>query len=124
MGVYRLYSGDDGQSHIEELSEDAIKEIKLDRSRMNFNVSQREPGHFSDYHPAPRRRWQIGVVGRTIIGFGDGTSHTFIPGDVRLIEDLTGQEICDAVVEMHQRLFGLWHESEPSKMRQQLFWTR
>ena len=27
MGVYRLYSGDDGQSHIQELSEDAIKEI-------------------------------------------------------------------------------------------------
>ena len=48
MGVYRLYSGDDGQSHIEELSEDAIKEIKLDGAHMNFSVSQREPGHFSD----------------------------------------------------------------------------
>ena len=91
MGVYRLYSGDDGQSHIEELSEDAIKEIKLDGSRMSFSVSQREPGHFSDYHPAPRRRWQVGVVGRPIIGLGDGTSQNFGPGDVRLIEDLTGQ---------------------------------
>ena len=91
MGVYRLYSGDDGQSHIEELSEDAIKEIKLDGSRMSFSDSQREPGHFSDYHPAPRRRWQGGVVGRTIIGLGDGTSHAFGPGDVRLIEDLPGQ---------------------------------
>ena len=35
MGVYRLYSGEDGQSHIEELCEDSIKEIKLDGSSMN-----------------------------------------------------------------------------------------
>ena len=73
MGVYRLYSGEDGQSHIEELSEDSIKDIKLDGSSMNFSVSNREPGYFSDYHPAPRRRWQVGVLGRTIIGLGDGS---------------------------------------------------
>jgi len=91
MGVYRLYSGDDGQSHIEELSEDALKEIKFDGGSMNFSVSHREPGHFSDYHPAPRRRWQVGLVGRTIIGLGNGTSQTFNVGDVRLIEDTTGQ---------------------------------
>jgi hypothetical protein len=30
-------------------------------------------------------------VGRTIIGLSDGTSHTFVPGDVRLIEDITGK---------------------------------
>ena len=68
MGVYRLYSGDDGKSHIEELAEDALKEIRVEGARMSFAVSQREPGHFSDYHPAPFRRW-----------------------DVRLIEDTTGQ---------------------------------
>lgn len=91
MGVYRLYSGDDGMSHIEELTEDALKEIRVEGARMNFAVSQREPGHFSDYHPAPFRRWQVGLVGRTIIGLADGTSHTFEVGDVRLIEDTTGQ---------------------------------
>jgi hypothetical protein len=91
VGVYRLYTGSDGESHIEELSTEALKEIKLDRARMNFSVSQREPGHFSDFHPAPFRRWQVGIVGRTIIGLSDGTSHTFGPGDVRLIEDTTGK---------------------------------
>jgi hypothetical protein len=30
-------------------------------------------------------------VGRTIIGLSDGTQHTFVPGDVRLIEDTTGK---------------------------------
>ena len=90
MGVYRLFTGDDGESHIEELSADAVKEIKLEGAQMNFSVSEREPGLFSDYHPAPRRRWQVGLVGRTIIGLSDGTSHEFGPGDVRLIEDTTG----------------------------------
>ena len=37
------------------------------------------------------RRWQVGLVGRTTIGLSDGTSHTFGPGDVRLIEDTTGK---------------------------------
>ena len=91
MGVYRLFTGPDGESHIEELSAEALKEINLDGAQMNFSVSQREPGAFSDYHPAPRRRWQVGVQGRTIIGLSDGTSHTFGPGDVRLIEDTTGK---------------------------------
>ena len=91
MGVYRMYTGDDGETLIDELPEDAIKEIQLEGAKMEFSVSQREPGHFSDYHPAPRRRWQVGIVGRTIIGLSDGTSQTFNPGDVRLIEDLTGR---------------------------------
>ena len=91
MGVYRLYTGDDGKSHIEELTADALKEISFDGASMNFAVSQREPGLFSDYHTAPFRRWQVGLVGCTIIGLADGTSHTFEVGDVRLIEDTTGQ---------------------------------
>ncbi len=91
MGVYRLYSGDDGKSHIEELDTDAMKEISVEGATMNFVVSQREPGLFSDFHPAPFRRWQVGLVGRTIIGLADGTSHTFEVGDVRLIEDTSGQ---------------------------------
>ena len=74
MGVYRLFTGQDGESHIEELSAEALEGISLDGAQMNFSVSQREPGAFSDYHPAPRRRWQVGVQGRTIIGLSDGTS--------------------------------------------------
>lgn len=90
MGVYRLYTGGDGESHIEELTVDALGEIKVEGT-MSFSVQQREPGHFLDYHPAPFRRWQVGLAGDTTIGLSDGTSHTFVPGDVRLIEDTTGK---------------------------------
>jgi hypothetical protein len=89
MGVYRLYTGSDGQSHIEEISAAALRDMKI-VGTMSFSVQERPPGHFLDLHPAPFRRWQVGLVGRTIIGLSDGTSHTFVPGDVRLIEDTTG----------------------------------
>lgn len=89
MGVYRLYAGSDGQSHIEEIDADALRGIEVSGT-MSFSVQDRAPGHFLDFHPAPFRRWQVGLVGRTTIGLSDGTLHTFHPGDVRLIEDTTG----------------------------------
>ena len=90
MGVYRLFTGSDGESHIEEISPAVLQNIKI-TGTMGFSVQERAPGHFMDFHPAPFRRWQVGLMGRTIIGLSDGTSHTFVPGDVRLIEDTTGK---------------------------------
>jgi hypothetical protein len=90
MGVYRLYTGSDGESHIEEISTSVLQNLKI-TGTMSFSVQERAPGHFMDFHPAPFRRWQVGLVGRTIIGLSDGTSHAFVPGDVRLIEDTTGK---------------------------------
>ena len=90
MGVYKLYCGDDGESHIAEIKPEELAEIKVSGT-MSFSVQERTPGHFMDFHPAPFRRWQVGLVGNTIIGLSDGTAHTFVPGDVRLIEDTTGK---------------------------------
>ena len=90
MAVYRLYTGSDGESHIAEIKAEALRDIKV-VGTMSFSVQERAPGHFLDFHPAPFQRWQVGLVGRTIIGLSDGTGHTFVPGDVRLIEDTTGK---------------------------------
>jgi len=90
MGVYRLYTGSDGESHIEEISAEALRDFKV-IGTMSFSVQARPPGHFMDFHPAPFRRWQVSLVGRTTIGLSDGTSYTFSPGDVRLIEDTSGK---------------------------------
>jgi hypothetical protein len=88
MGVYRLYTGSDGESHLEEIGADALRDLKV-VGTMSVSVQERPPGYFMDFHPAPFRRWQVGLVGRTTIGLSDGTSHTFGPGAVRLIEDTT-----------------------------------
>ena len=90
MGVYRLYTGSDGESHIEEINTEALQNIRISGT-MSFSVQKRAPGHFMDFHPAPFRRWQVDLVGQTIIRLSDGTAHTFVPGDVRLIEDTTGK---------------------------------
>ena len=90
MGIYRLYTGSDGESHIEAISTKALQKRKI-AGTMSFSVQERASGHFMDFHPAPLRRWQAGLVGRTIIGLSNGTSHTFVPGDVRLIEDTSGK---------------------------------
>ena len=90
MGVYRLYSGDDGESRISQFTEEELANIKI-KGSMRFSVQKRDPGHFMPQHPAASRRWHIHVEGRMTIGLSDGTSHTFHPGDVRLVEDTDGK---------------------------------
>jgi hypothetical protein len=92
MKFYRLYSGDDGQSHFEQL--DTSQASKF------FNTTQPAKGlllrngfapHILNWHRAPHRRWVITLSGSVDIGLGDGTGMTFVPGDVFLAEDVTGQ---------------------------------
>ena len=91
MGIYRLYSGDDGNSHLEELQ--IADHPGLSEAAAVSTITFREwaPGHFIDWHPAPRRQYIISLTGNIEIELGDGTKHTFNPGDARLVEDLTGQ---------------------------------
>ena len=91
MGIFRLYTGDDGQSHLEEL--DLASHPGLTEPAATSNISFREsaPGRFVDWHNAPRRQYVITLTGEVEIGLGDGTVHRFGPGNVTLAEDLTGQ---------------------------------
>ena len=55
MGIYRMYTGADGKSVIEELSQDApILETLKTCTGCSLQVNA--PSAFSDFHPAPRRR--------------------------------------------------------------------
>lgn len=92
MKLYRLYTGADGQSHLQPLDADLAAE--------HFNTTRKATGvlfrddfapHIVYYHPAPHRRWVITLAGSVEIGLGDGSSMTFYPGDVFLAEDTTGQ---------------------------------
>ena len=48
----------------------------------------RSPG---DGRPTPRRQYLHAISGESESGLGDGQTHTFGPGDARLVEDTTGQ---------------------------------
>jgi hypothetical protein len=85
----RIYTGDDGKSHFEEM-QPPQGPIKIDTTR-GVRFSRMEPHYFYDYHVAPRRTYLITLSGYIDQGTGDGTVRRFGPGDVMLEDDLTGQ---------------------------------
>ena len=90
MAIYRLYSGDDGQSHMEELDLASHPDLTTLHASQGVVFRAAEPGRFSDWHNAPRRQYVITLSGEGEIGLGDGTIQRLRAGDVNLAEDLTG----------------------------------
>src|SRR5215471_20618495 len=89
MGIFRMYTGADGKSVIEELKEnDPILETL--KTCTGCSLQLNEPSEFSDFHPAPRRRWMTMISGQIDIQLADGSIHSFGPQDLRLWEDVTG----------------------------------
>jgi len=95
MPIFRLYSGSDGQSHLEELSfsfmPGDIAEQSPTQAASEISFSRIKPSAFSDWHNAPRRQYVITLAGAIEIGLGDGSVHRLGPGDGILAEDLTGK---------------------------------
>lgn len=92
MKLYRLYSGDDGQSHFDPLDASAASILFNAAHAVNGLVFRKEfASHIVNFHRAPRRQWVITLSGSVDIGLGDGTAMTFVAGDVFLAEDVTGQ---------------------------------
>jgi quercetin dioxygenase-like cupin family protein len=91
LATFRLYTGPDGQSHIEPIDLDQTPDWTkgLETTRIFFSTAP--AGKFQDWHPAPRRQFVIIISGQLEIGLGDGSKHVFGPGDARLVEDTTGQ---------------------------------
>jgi hypothetical protein len=93
MAFVRCYTGDDGQSHFEDLDllPPGVEEsIVLATASIGF--TRRFDGRFEDWHNAPRRQYVIFLSGGQMeVVLGDGTTRRFGPGDAALFEDLTGQ---------------------------------
>ena len=103
--MWRLYSGDDGQSHFEELRPPTGPlEASPMQAATGITFRQSEPGEFIDFHVAPRRQYVITLARHVEIGLGDGTSKVLGPGDVMLAEDLTGKGHTTRIVGNETRL--------------------
>lgn len=114
--IWRIYSGEDGQSHIEEMpltmqsftdTEGAHGEgTPLEKVQgITFRLSP--PGYVLSWHCAPRRQYSISLAGEAEIEVGDGTVKRIRPGDVLLAEDLTGQGHVTRVVGNQQRFYAI-----------------
>ena len=94
MQVVRIYTGADGESHIEDLElpfepvGHAFRTGTQPATGVQF--SRLQPGQLVEFHTAPRRQYVITLQGQVEIGLGDGAKRIFNVGDVELCEDLTG----------------------------------
>ena len=111
--IFRVYTGTDGQSHLEELNlplepfidtEGAYGEGTPLETATGITFRVAEPGQFLDWHCAPRRQYTVTLSGEAEIVVGDGTTQRVGAGDVLLAEDLTGQGHTTRVVGTEQRL--------------------
>lgn len=95
MKIVHLYTGDDGESHFEDLELDMAADaagVLATETRNSAGVlfNTWPVGHDLDWHPAPRRQYVAILSGRVEFEIGDGTKRQFGPGDVLLADDLTG----------------------------------
>jgi hypothetical protein len=90
MQIVRVYSGDDGESHFEDLTPDQFAEIVNNIGEGAVNLNRRSSPSFSDYHTAPRRQYVVNMSGIAEFEVADGTKRRLNPGDVLVAEDLTG----------------------------------
>src|SRR6188474_1455199 len=98
--IVRVYTGDDGRSHLEEVTlalqpfidtEGAYGEGTPLQPATGISFRVAPLGYVLNWHCAPRRQYSITLSGEAEIQVGDGTVVRVGPGDVLLAEDLTGR---------------------------------
>ena len=78
--IVRIYTGDDGQSHFEEVDMESGSHPWGDlRGATGVIFNRSQIGSFSDWHNAPRRQFVITLSGAMEVGIADGTLRQFGP---------------------------------------------
>ena len=95
MKIIWLYTGNDGESHFEDIEvplEDEGSIGRLSTPQKATGVIFRETAEDYDYdwHNAPQRQYIIMLDAGVEITVGDGTKRVINQGDVLLVEDTTG----------------------------------
>lgn len=85
--LIRLFTGPDGQSHIEQTTM-WLDSDWLPASSVRFQQSP--PGSQLEWHDAPRRQYVVTLTGTLEFTTRDGETFHLGPGDVLLAEDTAG----------------------------------
>ena len=108
----RIYTGSDGQSHVEDIPLD-VKTVMENISKVEVHISK--PGNFSDYHVGPRRQYIINLTGSGQVEVAEGKVD-LPPGSIEYIDDLTGKGHTTRVTSSEQRV-SLWFWFDDQKQR-------
>lgn len=94
MKITRIYTGEDNQSHFEEM-DIPLRPVDFgcmsDRLPATSVVFRETPAGCLDFHPAPRRQFVLTIIGEVELECGDGTKKRQRAGDILLADDTTGQ---------------------------------
>ncbi|SUZ96632.1 uncharacterized protein METZ01_LOCUS49486, partial [marine metagenome] len=106
--VVRVYTGDDGESHFEDVAiglEDRGLGGRISRLIRGSGVMFREVDatYDLDFHNAPRRQFVVNLTGSVDITVGDGTIRRLGPGEILLAEDTSGRGHKSAAVDGKSR---------------------
>ena len=90
MQIVRVYSGDDGESHFEDVTPEEMVSIAKRLGEGDIQLNARQSPSFSDFHTAPRRQYVLHLQGTGEYATADGSKRRLGPGDILVAEDLTG----------------------------------
>ena len=90
MRIPRLYSGPDGESHVDEVDVDGHPEYKDFQPIEGIWLAKRPTGPPSPLTPEPAPRWMVLLSGAFEVGFGDGRYYQYRAPALRFVEDTTG----------------------------------
>ncbi len=108
MRITRVYTGDDGESHFEDIEINFTAAMGLGKRTEHLpaeSISMREADveNEMDFHNAPNRQFVITVAGRAEMECGDGTKRRLGVGDVLLADDVTGRGHITRTIELPRR---------------------
>ncbi len=108
MKIVRIYTGDDGESHFEDveisLADDGFGGVISEPVKAKSVMFRETGGQYNlDYHNAPRRQYVVNLRGSVEIETGLGEKRVLGPGDILLAEDTTGRGHISRAVEGEKR---------------------
>lgn len=95
MKITRIYTGDDGESHFEDIEmplvdRGSIGRISALQEATGIAFRETDGDYDFDFHNAPRRQYVINLDAAVEIELRDGTRRVLGAGDILLAEDTTG----------------------------------
>ena len=94
--ITRIWADESGESHYQDIEIVLVPSGPLGWMSSPLPVAsmilrENDPEYDYDWHVAPRRQYIVMLAGVVEIQTSDGESRTFGPGDVVLVEDVTGK---------------------------------
>ena len=109
MKITRVYTGDDGESHFEDVELPLVERgggigrISSIQGATGILFRETDGDYDLDFHTAPRRQYVINLDASVELEVGDGSKRVLGPGEVLLAEDLTGRGHISRAVDARPR---------------------